>query len=248
MLLSDKKILVSGCGITFSRQQSKTWTNILQFAGCDIVDVGGPAVSNQWIVNKVFLGLQQYPDIKTAVIQLTSLKKLDVEVGPERINDLVKSDPLRNFIIDEKFQVTSADQINGSGIWPSSASDHHESKKQWYTWLCSPGLEKEDLYCKLLLLDAYCQQNYITLQVYQGYDIDWTAQQSMGLQNTIKNQALAWYSAYLKSPHYQNHNHEHQNTVPCIGYQIEIAQMVAKELPQHTQDKIAKFKLAYDRT
>lgn len=248
MLLYDKKILISGCGITYSKQQSKTWTNILQFLGCDIVDVSGPAVSNQWIVNKVFLGLQQCPEIKTAVIQLTSLKKLDVEVDLERISNLVKSDPLRNFIIDEKFQVTSAEQINSTGIWPSSVSNHHESKKQWYKWLCSPGLEKEDLYCKLLLLDVYCKQHDITLQVYQGYDIDWTTQQIVGLQNIIKNQDLTWHSAYLKSSHYQNHNHKNQNPVPCIGYQLEIAQTVARELPQHIQDKIAKLKLAHDKT
>jgi hypothetical protein len=61
--LSDLKILVSGCGITYSKQKVQTWPNIFRLLGCTIVDVGGPAVSNQWIINKTFLELQDDVDL-----------------------------------------------------------------------------------------------------------------------------------------------------------------------------------------
>ena len=246
MLLSNTKILVSGCGITYSKQEVKTCVNILQLAGCSMVDVGGPAVSNQWIVNKTFLGFQQHPDIKTAIIQLTGLSKLDVEVDQERINELVRPDPLRNFVIDSDFQIKSKEQIGILGVWPSSVSDHHESKKQWRKWLFSPVLETEDLYCKLVLLDNYCQYHQIKLHVYQGYNIPWTAQQTFNLQNTIKNIDTCWYSEYFKSSHYQHHNHQNSNSVPCLGYQIELACIVGKSLPKIVQNKLTKFKSAHD--
>jgi len=247
MLLSNTKILVSGCGITYSKQQLKTWANILQLAGCHILDVGGPAVSNQWIVNKTFLALQQHIDIKTAIVQLTGLAKLDVDVDQERIDQLVTPDPLRNFIIDHDFQVKSQEQITGSGVWPSSFSSHHESKKQWRKWLFSPALEKEDLYCKLVLLDNYCQQHQIKLYVYQGYEISWTQSQTLNLQNIIENIDTCWYPEYVKSSHYQQHNHQNSNTVPCMGYQIELSCMVGKKLPEPVQNKLIKFKSTHDR-
>lgn len=248
MSLSDTKILVSGCGITFSKQKLKTWPNILQLVGCAVIDVGGPAVSNQWIINKAFLELQQQPDIKTAIIQLSNLEKLDVYVDSERIDVLVKPDPSRNFIIDNNLQVKSGDQIETAGTWPSSGSTHHESKKHWNKWLFSPALEKEDLYCKLMLLSSYCQQHHIVLHVYQGYDINWSEQQFLNLQKIIKNITSSWYSEYLISSHYQQHDNQNQNYVPCIGYQIELAEIVGKELSYNVATKVKKFKLAHVRT
>lgn len=248
MSLSDTRILISGCGITFSNQKLKTWPNILQLAGCTVIDVGGPAVSNQWIINKTFLGLQQHSDIKTAIVQLTGLKKLDVEVDSERISVLVKPDPLRNFVIDNNLQVKSGDQIENAGIWPSSGSTHHESKKHWDKWLFSPELEKEDLYCKLMLLNSYCQQHHIELHVYQGYDITWSEQQFLNLQKIIKNITSSWYSEYLISSYYQQHDEQNLNSVPCIGYQIELAEIVGKELSCNVEKKLKKFKSAYVRT
>ena len=247
MSLSNTTVLVNGCGITYSQQKIKTWANILQLTGCKIVDVSGPAVSNQWILNKTLLGLQQHPDVKTAVVQLTSLGKLDVYVDQKRIDQLVVKDPLRNFIIDENFQVKTRDQIDTTGIWPSSGSNHHESKKQWYEWLVSPFLEKEDIYCKLILLDNYCQQRNIKLHVYQGYQIEWSFQQVLGLQNIIKNIGSSFYSEYLQSSHYLTHDHKN-TSVPGMGYQIEIAQIIANHLPQPIQDKLVKFKLAHDNS
>jgi len=248
MSLSDIKILVSGCGITYTKQHYKTWAKILKLAGCEVVDVGGPAVSNQWIINKTFLELQKNTDISMAFVQLTALGKLDVEVEIDRINDLVKTDPLRNFVIDRDFQVLSNSQIGDWGIWPSSVSDCHESKKQWQKWLFSPTLEKEDVYCKLLLLEHFCQERNIKLLVYHGYCIDWNSEQRTRLQHLIQNINEDFYSVYLKSSHYRNHNHHEQNSVPCLGYQLELAQTVGKELPMYLQQKLSKFKSAYDRT
>lgn len=247
MSLSDTTVLVNGCGITCSQQKIKTWANILQLAGCKIVDVSGPAVSNQWILNKTLLGLQRHPDVKTAVIQLTSLGKLDVYVDQKRIDQLVVKDPLRNFIIDENFEVKTLGQINTSGIWPSSGSNHHESKKQWYEWLVSPFLEKEDIYCKLILLNDYCQQRDIKLHVYQGYNINWNSQQIIELQSIIKNINSSFWSEYSQSLHYLKHD-DNQTAVPGMGYQIEIAQIIATNLPQIIQDKLVKFKSAYDNS
>jgi hypothetical protein len=248
MSLSDIKILVSGCGITYTKQHYKTWANILKLVGCEVVDVGGPAVSNQWIINKTFLELQKHTGISTVFVQLTALGKLDVEVDVDRINYLVKTDPLRNFVIDRNLQVLSHDQIEDWGIWPSSASDCHESKKHWQKWLFSPSLEKEDVYCKLLLLEHFCKEQNIKLYVYHGYGIDWDSEQRTGLQHLIRNIDNDFYSAYLKSPHYQTHDHHEQNSVPCLGYQLELAHTIGKELPLDLQQKLLKFKSAYART
>ena len=108
MSKSDKKLLVSGCGITFSGQTSKTWVNILSVAGADIIDVGAPAVSNQWIINRAFLQLEADPEIKKAIIQLTAIGKLDVEIDDERVKVLVEPDSIRDFTVDN--------------VWPSSFS------------------------------------------------------------------------------------------------------------------------------
>jgi hypothetical protein len=216
-------------------------------SGCTILDVGGPAVSNYWIINKAFLGLQQNPDIKTAIIQLTSLDKLDVEVDQDRINQLVMPDPLRNFVIDHDFEVRSKDQMADSGVWPSSVSDHHESKKQWRRWLYSPGLETEELYCKLILLNHYCQHHQITLYVYQGYNIPWTQSQNVGLKNIIQNINSCWHTEYIKSSHYQQHDHQDLNTVPCLSYQLELSYTVAQHLPELVKNKLIKFKSAYEQ-
>ena len=243
--MSDTKILVNGCGITFSRASLKTWPNILALVGCDVIDISGPAVSNQWIINKTFLSLLQMSDIKTVFLQLTNTGKLDVEVDSARIEELVKPDPLRNFVINDAYQVLAAGQMTDSGVWPSSGSTHHASKEHWKKWLCSPGLEREDIYCKLVLLDYYCAQHHIKLHVYQGYNIKWTSQQHTVLTNIIKNIDNDFYSDYQNSIYYKSH--DHTQTVPCLGYQIKLAQTMSKELPTSIQDKINKFKLIHDR-
>jgi hypothetical protein len=137
MSLSNKKILVSGCGLSWGSQERKTWVNILKIGGASIIDAGGPAVSNQWIINQSILQAMSNTDITHVVIQLTSIGKLDVETNPDRIAELVESDQLRNFTFN--------------GIWPSSHSTNHPAKQLWKTWLSSPGLELQDIFCKLVL-------------------------------------------------------------------------------------------------
>ena len=233
--------------MTYSKQKHKTWVSFLKLVGCNILDASAPAVSNQWIFNKTFLALLQHPDIKIVFVQLTNLGKLDVQVDLEKIEQLVKSDPIRNFVIDYDNQIKSGDQIKNSGIWPSSTSVNHLSKQQWAKWLYSPELEKEDIYCKLLLLDNFCKQHGIKLNVYQGYDIDWSAEQMVDLQHMIKNIDSDFYSVYQRSPHYKSHDFNNHNSVPCLGYQLELAQLLGQQLPLGIQEKLDKFKSAYDK-
>jgi len=228
MSLSNKKYLVSGCGLSFGGQERKTWVNIFRTSGADITDVGGPAVSNQWILNKLILALfENHYD--SVIIQLTSLGKLDVEVDPERVEQLVRPDTIRNF--------------THQGVWPSSASLEHPSKQLWNQWLFSPSLEIEELVCKLLLIDNYCQQHHIRLQVYQGYDIPWsdTNRSTVGhIVNTDKN----LYDAYPDSEYYQYH--DHSNTVPCLLYQFELAEQIAQECCPEILDRIKKTRQQYE--
>lgn len=205
----NKKFLISGCGISWSGQERKTWVNILRAAGLKITDVGGPAVSNQWILNKAILELWN-SHYDTVIIQLTSLGKLDVEVNSERIAELVNKDSIRNFTY--------------KGVWPSSASDDHESKKLYYKWLASPNLEIEDITCKLLLLSMLCKKNNINLYVYQGYDIPWSIEQKNLLADILVD-SNSLYNDYPNSIHYQYH--DHSNTVPCLSYQFELAKRIS---------------------
>jgi hypothetical protein len=212
MLLSNKKILTSGCGFSFSRQARKTWVNVLKTVGANILDVGAPAVSNQWILNKAFLRLLESQDITTVILQLTSIGKLDVEVDTGRQLELVATDTLRNFTINN--------------VWPSSHSVDHESKRLYQQWLSSPGLETEDLFCKLRLLHSWCQINQIELLVLQAYHIPWTPTHVAHLRNIISNLDDPMYAQYKNSTQYSHHDFTDQNTVPCLEYQIEVAKHV----------------------
>ncbi len=224
MSKSNKKLLISGCGITFSGQERKTWANIFKAAGANITDVSGPAVSNQWILNKAILELMtnQYD---TVIIQLSSIGKLDVEVDEERYRELVVDDPIRNFTHKQ--------------VWPSSASDHHISKQYYYKWLFSPSLEVEDLVVKLLLLDQLCEQRGVELLVLQGYPIPWTNAAKELLKNVIYDFDGDLYSPYPNSAHYQFH--DHTNTVPCLSYQFVLAKMIAEICLPDILDNITKM-------
>ena len=208
--MSKQKILISGCGISWSGQEGrKTWGNILKVAGADVVDVGGPAVSNQWILNRAIdYVLKNLVD--AVVIQLTSLGKLDVEVDHNRELTLVQPDTIRNFVID--------------GVWPSSASLEHPSKKLWYDYLYSPGLELQDIKVKLELLKFYCDRNKIQLLVLKGYDLP-----NCTFDNLISNN-VSIYEQYLADPMYVYHNEAKQRSVPCIEFQFNIAYQIVNAL------------------
>ena len=220
----DKKILVSGCGITFSGQQAKTWVNILSLAGADIIDVGGPAVSNQWIINRAFLRLEADPDIRQAVIQLTAIGKLDVEINDERIETLVEPDTIRNFTVDD--------------VWPSSASVEHPSKQLWKQWLFSPKLEQQDVICKLRLLKHWCVTHDVKLTVIQGYKMLWDKNQQAQLASVIDDLDYNIMDHYHSTNWYNSHG---DIDVPVMGFQFEIAQAVAQQVDVGLVDQVEKI-------
>lgn len=226
MSLLKTKLLVSGCGITFSNQEAKTWVNILKSIGVNIVDVSGPAVSNQWILNRAILQLQRDPTIKKAVIQLTSLGKLDVEIDEERFNVLVAPDSKRNFTVNK--------------IWPSSASVEHESKALWRKWLHSPGLEKQDIKVKLLLLKNYCETNNIDCVVVQGYDMLWSAVDKQELGSIISDIDGNIIDDYKMSACY-----DAEKEVPVLEYQFHLAEVFCNTLTSEFADRLQKIKSQY---
>lgn len=216
MLLSNKKVLVSGCGFSFSGQARKTWVNVLKSVGVNIVDTGGPAVSNQWILNRAFLKLLEDDSFTQVILQLTSIGKLDVEVDAQRQTELVDNDSLRNFTVD--------------GIWPSSHGADHESKRLYNQWLASPGLETQDLFCKIMLLQDWCQSRRIEFAVLQAYDIPWTETQRSALSSIILHISDPLYDQYERSEFYRYHDHKGQNSVPCKQYQIDLAASICDKI------------------
>lgn len=230
MSQSDKKLLVSGCGITFSGQQAKTWVNILSLAGADIIDVSGPAVSNQWILNRAFLHMAGDSTIGQTVIQLTALNKLDVEINSERIATLVDPDPIRNFTVDD--------------VWPSSASTEHESKRLWQQWLSSPGLERQDIMCKLLMLKHWCDTHGIDLVVVQGYDLFWNDDQRAQLSAVITDIDRNIMDDYRATEWYDR---SQTIDVPVLGFQFELAAKLCQVTRPDLVDKIQKFRQDFDQ-
>ena len=228
--MSSKKLLISGCGFSWSRQHKKTWVNVLRASGVDITDTGGPAVSNQWIINRAFLNmLEQHHD--HVIIQLTSIGKLDVEIiHNNRYRDLVCTDSLRNFSVDD--------------IWPSSHSTEHPAKSMYNEFLYSPGLETQDLFCKLLLLEDWCRTRGIEITVLQAYDIPWTTQQRLGLAHLIDNMHMPLYEQYKQSKHYQHHDHCNQNMVPCVEYHCDLAMFVATQTVPEVVNRLLRLQQA----
>jgi hypothetical protein len=231
MSLSNKKILISGCGVSWGQQTKKTWINILKTVGANIRDVGGPAVSNQWVLNQAIDHVIHHSDINHVVVQLTNLGKLDVEVDAERLAELVEPDTIRNFTIN--------------GVWPSSVSQDHPAKQLWTKWLFSPGLELQDLTNKLVLLDHWCRSRNISLTVFQGYNLPWTQDQRLLLSSIVDTEAEPAVSFYKKSHCYQGNEHDGQNTVPCLEYQFELALYVALQIDAQLVNSVQKLRDQY---
>lgn len=205
------RILISGCGFSYSKQSRKTWANVLQSAGVKIVDVGGPAVSNQYILNKTILELENKNDYDHVIIQLTSLGKLDVKVDDDRFNELVKTDSHRNFLYKE--------------LWPSSHSSEHLSKQLYYKWLYSEDLELEDIICKLLLL----QKTHKNILIVQAYGINYPTI-AAPLTSMFYNFNKPLMDMYIASDFYKLHDHADNNTVPCLEYHVNLAYKLGKYL------------------
>ena len=226
-MLQSNNILVSGCGFSWSGQEHKTWVNAFKAAGCKITDVGGPAVSNQWILNKTITELFNN-EYESVIVQLTSLGKLDVEVDEIRKAELVDTDSLRNFTVN--------------GIWPSSHSTEHISKQFYQKYLVSPTLELEDVYCKLILLSEYCKQYDTKLIILQAYEMPWSEAHKERLQQIILNFERPLYTVYVESDYYKNHDKTNSNSVPCVDYQVTLAINLAEMVNPGILVRLEKIK------
>ena len=74
----SNKLLISGCGITFTGEH-KTWSHIARAIGVKIIDVSGTAISNQTIINELVECIIKYNPTHV-ICQLTSIGKLDVGI------------------------------------------------------------------------------------------------------------------------------------------------------------------------
>ena len=227
MLSTNKKTLISGCGFSWSGQERITWVKILKLLSNSIVDVGGPAVSNQFIINNTVEELFKN-NYEYVVVQLTSVGKLDVEIKTElQHSELVVKDSIRNFTYNN--------------IWPSSMSADHISKKLYYDWLYSPGLEINSLWKDLILLSNYCKIKNCKLIVFQGYKIKWTDYQIESL-SSVMNTDRVLYDDYTGSEYYSYHDYTDKNTVPCKEYQVMLAEEIANLISIKEISKINKIK------
>lgn len=229
--MSRSKTLISGCGISWSGQTKQTWVKILALAGADIEDLGGPAVSNQWIIDQIALAVLDRRDVERVILQLTSLGKLDVEINDERLQELVRPDSIRNFTF--------------RNIWPSSGSVEHESKRLWHQWLYSTGLEIRELAVKLRLLAHYCQSAGIKITVIQGYDIPWIEQGHADVEKLIDPSTYCLYQQYLASERYKHHDHSGGNTVPELGWQIDFASVMCARFWPQLSDRMHRISQSF---
>ena len=199
--------------------------------GTPVINLSAPAISNQWIVDRTAEHLLKNQDVDQVIIQLTGLNKLDVEIkDSKREQELVVADSLRNFI--------------WQGVWPSSSSQEHLSKKLYNEYLYSPELLSKELAVKLAMLDFWCQAHDIKLHVYQGYTIPWTESDLELVKPIIKNINNPWYQEYIESNTYQLHDHANNNSVPCIEYAFVLAEHMAQVLSLNSK-KIKDLAMMY---
>jgi hypothetical protein len=198
----SNKLLISGCGITFFGER-KTWSHIARAIGVKIIDVSGPAISNQTIINEIVEGIIKHTPTHV-ICQLTSIGKLDIGIENDlQIQELVIPDTIRNF--------------TWNGIWPSSVSDEHISKQHYYKWLYSERYEIRTLANQLMMLENFCISRGILLKVVQGYNINWNLAPAFNL--TSLNKSFIIYENYKSGEYYKYHSFSNKNTVPNILYQ-----------------------------
>lgn len=208
------KILISGCGISWSGQERPTWTNVLRICGVDVDDRAGPAISNQTILNRMIEAVLDN-DYDQAVCQLTGVGKLDVEVTTDARREVMSADSIRNF--------------TQGGVWPSSASTEHESKRLYYEYLHSPTAEQQDTIFKWCLLDRLCADKGITLHTIMGYRIGWLTDRHTMIRT---DHGYSVWEDYTNGEHYQHHDHSQgdRNTVPNKYFQIHLARKINHEM------------------
>ena len=228
-----KNILVNGCGITFGSESIKSWPKILSLLGTPVINLSAPAISNQWIVDRTAEYLLKNNDVDQVILQLTNINKLDVEIKTNaREMELVTPDSLRNFV--------------WQGVWPSSGSKEHLSKKLWYEYLYSPELLTKELAVKVAMLDFWCKSHDVKLHVYQGYTIPWTDSDLELIGTIIKNINNTWYQDYEESGAYQFHDHTNSNSVPCMEYAFVLAETMADVLGLNSE-KIKNLSTMYSQ-
>ena len=213
-------ILISGCGISWSGQTKPTWVKVLKLCKLPIIDLGGPAVSNEYILNKLIKHLLQHQNVSHVICQLTSAGKLDVEVNALRLKDMVETDPFRNFVHD--------------GVWPSSISELHPAKQSYYKWLYSKNIDIDNTLIKIFALHKICKERNIPCLFLQGYQIDWP-------ENNVLNQVdidldFVIEDFYKESDFYNLHDHDN-NTVPCKEFQKHFAFMLNDEWLKYDLDQ-----------
>lgn len=205
----SSKLLISGCGITFSGER-KTWSHIARAIGVKIIDASGPAISNQTIINELVEGIIEHNPTHV-MCQLTCTGKLDVGLENDlQIQELVTPDTIRNF--------------TWNGIWPSSESAEHISKQQYYKWLYSERYEVRTLANQLIMLENFCISRGILLTIVQGYDINWNLANVFNL--TSLNKSFIIYEDYKNGNYYRYHDFSNKNTVPNILYQCILTGMM----------------------
>ncbi len=221
------KILISGCGMSWSKQERPTWVKVLRICGLDIDDRAGPAISNQLILNDMIQAVMDN-DYAQAVCQLTSTGKLDVEVNSDSRRELMEKDSIRNF--------------THGNYWPSSHSRAHDSKQMYYQYLHSPTLEQQDIVFKWMLLQKLCTEKGITLHTILGYSIDWMPNVHGEIINTDHSYNI--WDDYTNGGYWQMHDHSlgDKNTVPNKHYMISLAKRINDNFLQFDIDeKIQRF-------
>ena len=206
-------ILISGCGISWSGQVKPTWVKVLNLCKLPIIDLGGPAVSNEYILNKLIKYLLNNNEVSHVVCQLTDLAKLDVEVDEQRYKEMVETDPLRNFVHD--------------GVWPSSKSKIHPAKQTYYKYLYSKNIDLDNTLIKMYTLQKICDDRSIKLLFLQGYPVDWP--KTNILKNLNIDLSYIIQTDYHESQFYRFHDYENENTVPCVQFQKHFAFKINSE-------------------
>ena len=213
------KILISGCGMSFGKGERPTWVKILKICGLDIVDLTGPGISNTTITNSIIEELYKN-DYSHVIVQITNPGKLDVELTDER-KKIMEQDPLRNY--------------SWNGIWPSSVSDHHISKKNYYKYLHSPISEEKDLLLKLMHIQDICKSKKIKLLIFKGLRYDFKDPLANNI-DMLENFDMD--TDYMQS----NHTHDSQVSItPIKAYQIEFAKKINEIFLKLDIPKLNKF-------
>ena len=220
-------VLVGGCGISFAKGQLPTWVKVLKLCKVSIDDQTGPGITNDLICNllidSILSNKKQYTHV---ICQLTSFKKLDVELNKDNV-EVMKNDSLRNY--------------SWFDYWPSSVSKDHISKQLYYKFLYSPKLEQKNLAIKLILLEKICKEKNLPLLIILGTPLK--LDDPLFDKLTCLDLNFNIIDDYKQNEYYRFHNKDQIVITPNKFYQIHLASRINKEfLKFNIDNKINKFK------